>query len=36
VPRLNTLGGDASAGTCDPQATDRQRPYQADYVFING
>lgn len=37
VLRLNTLGGVAPAGTCDPQATPIvDVPYQADYVFING
>ena len=37
VLRLNTLGGVAPAGTCDPQATPiASVPYQADYVFING
>jgi hypothetical protein len=37
VLRLNTLGGVAPAGTCDPQATPIVNvPYQADYVFING
>jgi CHRD domain/Protein of unknown function (DUF3455) len=37
VLRLNTLGGVAPAGTCDPQATPTVNvPYQADYVFING
>jgi hypothetical protein len=37
VLRLNTLGGVAPAGTCDPQATPIVSvPYQADYVFING
>jgi hypothetical protein len=37
VLRLNTLGGVAPAGTCDPQATPIVKvPYQADYVFING
>jgi hypothetical protein len=34
---LNTLGGVAPAGSCDPQATPIINvPYQADYVFING
>ena len=37
VLRLNTLGGVAPVGTCDPQATPIVNvPYQADYVFING
>jgi Protein of unknown function (DUF3455) len=37
VLRLNTLGGVAPAGACDPQATPTVHvPYQADYVFING
>ena len=37
VLRLNTLGGAAPAGSCDPQATPTINvPYQADYVFING
>jgi Protein of unknown function (DUF3455) len=37
VLRLNTLGGVAPTGTCDPQATPIVNvPYQADYVFING
>jgi CHRD domain/Protein of unknown function (DUF3455) len=37
VLRLNTLGGAAPAGSCDPQATPTVNvPYQADYVFING
>jgi hypothetical protein len=37
VLRLNTLGGAAPAGSCDPQATPIVSvPYQADYVFING
>jgi hypothetical protein len=37
VLRLNTLGGVAPAGSCDPQATPTVHvPYQADYVFING
>jgi hypothetical protein len=37
VLRLNTLGGVAPAGACDPQATPIANvPYQADYVFING
>ena len=37
VLRLNTVGGVAPTGTCDPQATPTVAvPYQADYVFING
>ena len=37
VLRLNTVGGVAPTGTCDPQATPIIHvPYQADYVFING
>src|SRR6266566_1429720 len=37
VLRLNTVGGVAPAGTCDPQATPIVNvPYQADYLFING
>ena len=37
VLRLNTVGGVAPAGTCDPQATPTVNvPYQADYIFING
>ena len=37
VLRLNTVGGVAPAGACDPQATPSVNvPYQADYVFING
>jgi CHRD domain/Protein of unknown function (DUF3455) len=37
VLRLNTAGGVAPTGTCDPQATPTVNvPYQADYVFING
>lgn len=37
VLRLNTVGGVAPAGTCDPQATPIVNiPYHADYVFING
>ena len=37
VLRLNTVGGVAPTGTCDPQATPIVNvPYQADYVFING
>jgi hypothetical protein len=37
VLRLNTRGGAAPAGSCDPQATPIINvPYQADYVFING
>ena len=37
VLRLNTVGGLAPTGTCDPQATPIVNvPYQADYIFING
>src|SRR5215475_12755 len=37
VLRLNTVGGVAPTGTCDPQATPTVSvPYQADYIFING
>jgi CHRD domain/Protein of unknown function (DUF3455) len=37
VLRLNTVGGVAPTGTCDPQTTPIVGiPYQADYVFING
>jgi hypothetical protein len=37
VLRLNTVGGVAPAGSCDPQATPIVNvPYRADYVFING
>jgi hypothetical protein len=37
VLRLNTHGGVAPAGPCDPQATPIVNvPYGADYVFING
>jgi hypothetical protein len=37
VLRLNTVGGVAPTGTCDPQATPTVNvPYQADYLFING
>jgi hypothetical protein len=37
VLRLNTVGGVAPTGPCDPQATPIvEVPYQADYVFING
>ena len=37
VLRLNTVGGLAPTGTCDPQTTPIVNvPYQADYVFING
>jgi hypothetical protein len=37
VLRLNTHGGLAPAGPCDPQATPIVNvPYGADYVFING
>lgn len=37
VLRLNTVGGVAPTGSCDPQATPIVNvPYQADYIFING
>lgn len=37
VLRLNTVGGVAPTGPCDPQATPTVNvPYQADYLFING
>ena len=37
VLRLNTVGGVAPTGSCDPQATPIVNvPYQADYLFING
>jgi hypothetical protein len=37
VLRLNTAGGVAPAGVCDPGATPTVSvPYQADYIFING
>jgi hypothetical protein len=37
VLRLNTVGGAAPAGTCDPLATPTVNiPYQADYVFVDG
>lgn len=37
VLRLNTVGGVAPGGTCDPSTTPTVSvPYQADYVFING
>jgi hypothetical protein len=37
VLRLNTVGGVAPSGSCDPQATPTAHvPYHADYVFING
>lgn len=37
ILRLNTVGGLAPAGTCDPQATPIVNVgYQADYVFIYG
>jgi hypothetical protein len=37
VLRLNTVGGVAPTGACDPRATQIIHiPYQADYVFING
>jgi hypothetical protein len=35
VERLNTVGGVAPTGTCDPQKQPIARsPYQADYLFI--
>lgn len=37
VLRLNTVGGVAPSGTCDPHVTPTVNvPYQADYLFING
>ena len=37
VLRLNTVGGVAPTGNCDPHATPIVNvPYQADYLFING
>jgi len=37
VLRLNTVGGVAPAGNCDPHVTPIVSvPYQADYLFING
>jgi hypothetical protein len=37
VLRLNTVGGVAPTGACDPRATQIIHiPYQADDVFING
>ena len=37
VLRLNTVGGVAPTGTCDPQVTPIVNvPYRADYLFING
>jgi hypothetical protein len=37
VLRLNTVGGVAPAGPCDPQATPTVHvPYHADDIFING
>jgi len=37
VLRLNTVGGVAPTGPCDPQATPIVNvPYRADYIFING
>lgn len=37
VLRLNTVGGVAPTGPCNPQTTPTASiPYQADYVFING
>ena len=36
VLRLNTVGGLAPTGACDPQSTPTVNvPYQADYIFIN-
>ncbi|OLB78831.1 MAG: hypothetical protein AUI14_12190 [Actinobacteria bacterium 13_2_20CM_2_71_6] len=36
ILRLNTVGGVAPAGTCDPQKQPIAKvPYQADYVFIS-
>jgi hypothetical protein len=35
ILRLNTLGGVAPAGTCDPRKTPKVGvPYQADYLFL--
>jgi hypothetical protein len=35
VLRLNTVGGVAPAGTCDPQSQPKaQSPYTADYLFV--
>jgi hypothetical protein len=35
VLRLNTVGGVAPTGTCDPQATPTTAvPYKADYLFV--
>jgi hypothetical protein len=37
VLRLNTVGGVAPTGACDPHATPTVNVrYQADYVFVNG
>jgi CHRD domain/Protein of unknown function (DUF3455) len=37
VLRLNTVGGVAPTGVCDPQATPIVGvPYRADYLFVNG
>jgi CHRD domain/Protein of unknown function (DUF3455) len=37
VLRLNTVGGVAPAGNCDPHITPIVNvPYQADYLFVNG
>ena len=34
IQRINTVGGLAPAGTCDPAvAKDTPVPYEADYVF---
>jgi len=36
VLRLNTVGGTAPTGTCDPQRTPTIAiPYQADYLFVS-
>jgi hypothetical protein len=36
ILRLNTVGGVAPAGTCDPTAQPIAKvPYQADYVFVS-
>ncbi|MFE2425670.1 DUF3455 domain-containing protein [Streptomyces sp. NPDC059373] len=35
ILRLNTVGGVAPAGTCDPHRTPKVGvPYQADYLFL--
>ncbi|MEY9963548.1 hypothetical protein ABIA33_001581 [Streptacidiphilus sp. MAP12-16] len=37
VLRLNTVGGVAPSGSCDPHRTPiAEVPYQADYLFIDG